>query len=953
MKWGVILLAVGSLGTGCSTEDSPGSSPELARSGESGTQRPQIEQPGSPQAGLARPVRGVVYDADGSPLPGARVTLYRRLREWPRRDRDRVGSVLSGASGEFLFGTLRSDDLEVEVQAPFADLADLIVPAPEAVPNLQLHLGPGFRVEGRVRLPSGFPAESCEVHLEPSVGSLMRAVMVRTDRDGTFVFTGVPAEHLRISARHPDYQPVGVPAVTVGRLREYIIRFEESGLGLSGVVISSETGEPLEGCEVRVFPLAANGALYAPYTATTGSDGSYTVRGLGRGSYTLEVWHRNHSFLQRSISLSKSRTDLNLELTMRVRARGRITGGSAQPRKLTLTSAFGEVATTVVDSDGSFEFAGTGFSRGLATLELEESEFCFAQTQSRWLRVPLIGREDLDLELRVASIVKGRVVGPDGSPVAGVRVLSGLSQLNELGLLARDRRVLAVSDEQGMYTIRGLAPGDVRLFFEKDDFAYAQKLATASMEEVDQGDMILRKPGTISGRVTQGPDPVAGALVSVVQSVSTLSRAITDTDGRFTLRGLPDGNHLVRVKFATLPIAHSDEAIHVAPEEAVVGVEVFLPPGRRIEGVVIDEEEEEPMANVVVETPEGTSTTTDASGGFALDVTPRSANLFFRPENSDVLLGTYLVPRGAETVEIILPRVPRSGLRGMVLELPSEKPTSGLILRLDRGSREDTAVEAFSLQDPIMVLVSKFLAVSELNRQHERGDVERWVETSGGAFELESLPSGTFRLTIQAKGYQPFILDEVELIEGQTRDLKVVELKPGGKVSGVVVGPDGRPVRDAWVVLGRESDLNLQGTRARYRTDEEGRFVVSGVGLRLSRLYVSASGLATQYVDLDLPRDILRQDPVLVEMQPGATIKVTVIDPEGDPSPFEVVQLNRGFERIRSVETNEQGIAWFPNLAVGTYHLFLRGYSSLTTQEVRDTSGAKVYPLSLRRQRWH
>ena len=951
MKWSLLLLVAGSLGMSCSTDDPPAVLPDPERPGASTTDEPRTEQPGLPRVEVANPVRGTVYDAGGQPLPGARVTLYRRLREWPRRDRDRVGSVLSGAGGEFLFGTPRSDDLEVEVQAPFADLADLIAPAPEAVPNLQLHMGPGFRVEGRVRLPNGFPAESCEVHLEPGVGSLMRAVTVLTDREGSFVFSGVPADSLRLSARHPDYQPVGAAAVTVGRSREYTLRFEESGIGLSGAVISSDTGDPLEGSEVRVFPLTANGNLYAPYTATTGPDGSYTVRGLGRGSYNLEVWHRNHSSLQRSISLSKSRTDLDLELSMRVRARGRITGGSAQPTRLTLTSAFGEVATTTVEPDGAFEFADTGFSRGLATLELEEGEFCFAQTQSRWLRAPLDGRDDLDLELRPASIVRGRVVGPSGEPVAGVHILSGLNQLSELGLLARDRRVLAVSDDRGIYTIRGLEPGEVRLFFEKDGFAYAQKLATASMEELDQADMVLRQPGTISGRVTQGSDPVAGALVSVVQSVSTLSRTITGPDGGFTLRGLPDGNHLVRVKFATLPIAHSEEAIGVAPGEAVVGVEISLPPGRRIEGIVIDEEEEEPMANVVVETPEGTTTTTDATGGFALDVTPRSASLLFRPENSDILLGSYPVPRGEQKLEITLPRVPRSGLRGTVLELPAGTPASGVILRLDRGSRDETAVEVFSLQDPIMVILSKFLAVTELNREHERGDVERWIETSAGGFELENLPSGTFRLTIQAKGYQPFIRD-VSLIEGAIEPLGVVELKPGGKVRGVVVGPDGRPVRDAWVVLGRESDLNLPGTRARYRTDEEGGFVVTGVGLQLKRLYVSASGLATQYIDLDLPRDILRQDPVRVEMQPGATIKVTVIDLDGDPTPFAVVQLNRGFERIRSVETDEQGIAWFPNLAVGTYHVFLRGYTSLKTQEVRDTSGAMVYPVSLRRQRW-
>ena len=124
------------------------------------------------------------------------------------------------------------------------------------------------------------------------------------------------------------------------------------------------------------------------------------------------------------------------------------------------------------------------------------------------------------------------------------------------------------------------------------------------------------------------------------------------------------------------------------------------------------------------------------------------------------------------------------------------------------------------------------------------------------------------------------------------------------------------------------------------------------VGLALRTLFVTAQGYATQRHQLELAKDILRskKDPVRVRLQTGATIKACLIDNDGDPMPFKIIQLNRGYQRIGEVETDESGIAWFHNLSSGSYHLYRQGVVP-HAQTVGDTSGAKVYVLKIKERR--
>ena len=889
------------------------------------------------------PVSGTVLGPDGKPVAGARVRLFQRLRRWPRRDRTELDLVRSGGSGQFVLAHPKGADLEVEVEAAGCARTIRAVPLP-GLGTLMVRLPRGGRVGGQVLLPSGQVASGCWVCLEPGTNSVMRARETHADPQGRFYFDSVPADQLRLTARHEAYQPVTAGNIAVGRNIQ--LKLEERVIGLSGTVTVGD--RPLSGCEVRVYPETKNGLLYVPYEATTNNLGEYTIRGLGQGLVSVQLQHESFGSTQRVVTVSRSRTDLDFELQPKLRVAGRLLGiKSKEPLQLELVSRFGEVGTAEVAANGTFAFGG-GFSKGLATFEIRNGAYGFQASQSRWVqRVLTHDANRLQFAIEPATELAGVVETIDGTPVEGVEVLAASEQAwwspKSFQLVATQQQVLAVTDSGGNYSVRGLEPGDMHLVFHAAQFAFQQEKVQVSTksEPVLVPTVRLEPPGMISGRVTRDGQPVVGALVS---TAIASNRAMSDLDGAFVLRGLPPGDHGVRVKYRTLPVS-APQVVQLAPGQRALDVNVSLPVGRRVTGRVRDADDV-PLANVLIESQAGTVTKSDDSGRFEIDVLPGRSTLLIRSSEFD--LGAQRVPvaRDIQDLAIRLRKAPRAGLQAKVSTLPKETPVTGLMLRLDAGT--DPA-KAMQVGAGLNQLVSVLSRMNELNEHHIRGHLERWIEVPEGELLVHNLAQGMYSLHLAAKGFQPLVRP-VMLFNGKIQNLGEIKLEPGFRVHGVVVDPNGKPVPGARVVLGRESDLTLDGARLTEKADRNGRFAVDGVGLNSQDLFVAALGYATVYHRINLETDIMRTstDPVVVQMQAGVTIKAALVNLKNEPVPFKKVQLNRGPNRLREVETDQEGIAWFHNLRKGAYSVYLLGrLRSTQAVTIRDTRGGRVYEVKV------
>src|SRR5690606_18580456 len=91
----------------------------------------------------------------------------------------------------------------------------------------------------------------------------------------------------------------------------------------------------------------------------------------------------------------------------------------------------------------------------------------------------------------------------------------------------------------------------------------------------------------------------------------------------------------------------------------------------------------------------------------------------------------------------------------------------------------------------------------------------------------------------------------------------------------------------AFVFVGRAADLQHEIAR-RTMTDASGRFRVGGISPESCRLVVAAQGFMSRTVDLRIPQDLLRDEPLAIELRRGSELAVQL---ERDGAPAAEVQI--------------------------------------------------------------
>ncbi|MEM7158959.1 MAG: carboxypeptidase regulatory-like domain-containing protein [Myxococcota bacterium] len=219
--------------------------------------------------------------------------------------------------------------------------------------------------------------------------------------------------------------------------------------------------------------------------------------------------------------------------------------------------------------------------------------------------------------------ITGRVLDPGGKPAEGAKVLA---QSSDGGPGAE-----AVSEADGSFELFDLPPGKYRVEARLSPYApvWASNIATDSHGLVLQ----LAGGGTITGTLrTEDGEVVPGATVAALRHVGPLLRTpqgqttIFDADGEFRLDGLPPGTYDVAGGAADHSMAW---ARGVELGSGTVELELVLPAGGQIQGVVRDASGSGPIASARVEVERGlaagpsvaplrSSAVTDDRGAFTI-----------------------------------------------------------------------------------------------------------------------------------------------------------------------------------------------------------------------------------------------------------------------------------------------------------------------------------------------
>ena len=301
---------------------------------------------------------------------------------------------------------------------------------------------------------------------------------------------------------------------------------------------------------------------------------------------------------------------------------------------------------------------------------------------------------------------------------------------------------------------------------------------------------ILDEGVALSGRVLDDHGrPLVGATVGLGADRQIMNREFpsvaTDVEGRFRFGHIPPGTQTVT---AQAP-GHAPELVDAVIEPGMKPIEFRLGPGQTLRGRVVDRDGK-PLEGVTVQSMNWKAhmslewkSKTNSEGRFTWDSAPSEPVLLTLTRPGYVMLNQLEFQAGKGETQVTM--YPPLRVRGKVVDARSGQPIPRFTLVIGEYHR-------FSNPDGQLRQVN-------WNRRWT------WKVPAEGQFEIEysHSPVAAVAVRIEADGYKPATSGPFKLEAGDvTFDAR---LEPGSGPSGVVHGPDGRPLAGATVVLSTRS----------------------------------------------------------------------------------------------------------------------------------------------------
>ena len=784
---------------------------------------------------------------------------------------------------------------------------------------------------GQLVAPDGLPVKGLHVvllrKLDAGCTHYVESCAIAAGDDGSFLFEGIPCGDHACRVESKDFAPEAHP-IKVGA-ETYLEVHLKRGASITGVVAGPEG--PVAGVKVDVEDATA--------PIVTDAAGAFSVGGLEPGRHRVVV--RGGGWISKDPAGLPVAAVEGTAATCRVevvRSGGlRVTLKPEDPDlKLPAVMEFNLDAPGRRRRVSGFMEQEAPVTNGIATLaDVVPGSYEIAPSDAEWGRtstqaVVVAGKaSDVVLALPRTLSITGMVVDAAGRPLgdASVRMEVG----DEGG---RSTRYLG-ADDSGRFVARGLSGGRVAVSVEEEahlPLRLEWDVATVRGEQR----IVLQSGLSVTGRVTDGKGkPLDDIRVGVMfefpaptneaaagksgryRSSPTESRsARTDSDGRYAVRGLPEGKVSLSID------AEGYEPHHAEIPLAAGGTDhlVTLRKGSFIAGVVT--EGDKPPAStfeVSVQGPieaarsaDGSRRTvsreaeTDAAGAFRIEGLPQGRyRLEVKIPDTYGNAEAELDKVAAGTDDVLVSLAPKVRVPVLVLD-PDGKPVAGAVLSAVRmaggGSR------------------TYFVHGSSGSRAPNVTDAK-------GGGSVEARTGG--RLVVTAS--KAPLLDAkatIDLASAQVSNV-VLRMSAGLAIEGRVVDAAGTPVEGLRVGSdGRRSSFDDDedgGTTA--RTGKDGRFSLRGLPAGPASLAVARpAGEDDESVVLIEKSVVVRPDapPVEIRLPPMGAVKGEIRDGRGPAAEAYVslVPASDGiYGRGHSVRTDPQGRFSVAEIPAGEYRV--------------------------------
>ncbi|MEQ8767319.1 MAG: carboxypeptidase regulatory-like domain-containing protein, partial [Planctomycetota bacterium] len=763
----------------------------------------------------------------------------------------------------------------------------------EAEPKrVELRMKEGGLLQGRVVDPQDRAVPQAQILVVPAGGARGNPAQLRTrsQSDGRFLMEGLPADAtLLVLARAEGF---GDGALEIelqpGQESEPVTLSLGQGGEIAGRV-TSEGAPPASPAQVSFYlendpwNTDTQDVLGDPIRQiSTDREGTYRVRGLPAGSYTVIAEHGSEAARASGIAIESGEIsdDLDLELGQGLAISGQITSGDGERlsgARVTARSG-GLVRHAVTDDDGLYRV--TGLTTGAFTITVE------SEGSSPAVRRGVeAGSEKVDFILVSGDALAGTVTSErTGEVLRHFRVLVD-------PIASEGERVWQdIDSEDGRFRIEGLAPGLwLLVVIAPEHRAHVEEIEMR--RHVPKEDLDIRLPpgGTLSGAVMDGAErtPIAGAEVAVeplpdpqaVTRTAKLAQRLsqllgnppgrpltTDENGRFEIEGLPSGLYKLQVSAEYYlpteagpfdPGQGTEALVYLQIGGTIYGT-VYLPSSRPAGGAVVTATNEEGVYQRVEADDRGRYEIFGLPPGpYFLTFSHPRAPVEGPPDRTRRAPIKTVVQAGVRT------------LQDLGFSVSNDVRFFGRIV--DRGRNPSGASAEFVNLDPSLGGEEDFKLTSK----------------GGGVLEKESMAAGLYQVTIRLKENPErtylFRVDvpavpefSYEFVLGQ------------GSISGTVVREKTRePLADVLVYASLTEDAttgekrpgNWHPTDPFARTDAKGSFQITGLQAghyTVRTQHVGQTEVAYLHEEIPrvpVPRDADYRLPTIVLLR-GETLRV-------------------------------------------------------------------------------
>lgn len=769
--------------------------------------------------------------------------------------------------GNFL--SVRSDYLQRGTPAEGVEIK------PGEVTTVPIEMKAGARIYGRLLDDKGKVVSDGKVELSVTIdgdewGAWMDRQQVtgdQIDAEGKFAFFGVRPGTISLTASASGYRETKLELgeLADGDQRTGIQLVVDQGRSISGQV-RWPNGRPAVGALVKLEQ-EADDASWAMWEAIpsvkTDESGSFEITGLTvdgtcrvvaslrpEGDLrpesddadtddgpTARHKPRPHAWRARKDGVQPGNSDLILTLDAGASISGRVVDDIGEPvtrfhvtatpldREMSRIDWETRTGTTVLVGDGSFKLEGVQEGKW----NLFAAADGHVRSEQLPFEVPHDGSELVVVCPRAAEI-HGVVRNPAGDLITGAtvqakRVVRGLhGEISETQWAGNDK-----TNSKGEFKLEDLQYGSLELTAQADGFASNEPLLLelAAGQTLEEVSLRLRVGARLRIELHSALGDVEGREVTVNEiNGDYWEQHETDAGGSVVVDGLNAGEYSVTLQASddlgqepwevrnaneitetvTLSSAGSERVIlGTPPENPVLVSGIVTRGGTAAAGAVVSCRLRQNASG------RNHAARTNAAGEYQLSVDLAGDYKFSVGDGDGGGSIDFLrsVPEGkAARFDFDLPTMRVSG----TITTPDGSPASGVRVALERTPVAD---------DP---------EGSLYRTNYEETD-------DNGFYEFKTLQAGTYHLRAGAEASwrrrnRPRFAQSVipNLVVEDAKSLSGIDLQleQPGTVSGIVYGPDGSPVENAWIQAIDESGVSLENSGLN-SSDENGRFRLTGL----------------------------------------------------------------------------------------------------------------------------